>query len=181
MLLPRQQGLAVAAAPQVEGTSWLSPIPYILKKGRISSECSCLSSGRQIETKHRRLLTAPCLNKIIPAGHRELELIKKGSLGFFMVTSTLRRQGRWLCVLASSTHARYLPGLLLIPMWPRIPDSEHQRLPEAHAENQQFAFGKMREGRVLKSVVLLPHCMKSSVKMLLPFYSKLTCKGKESS
>lgn len=145
MLLPRQQGLAVAAAPQVEGMLWLSPIPYILKKGRISSECSCLSSGRQIEMKHKKLVTAPRPNKIIPVGHRELEIMKKGSLGFFMVTSTLKCQERCLYVLVSSTHAGCSPDLLLIPMWPRIPDSEHQRLTEAYAENQQFAFGKMRE------------------------------------
>lgn len=46
VLLLRQQELVAADAPQVKGTLWMSVIPFIFKKGKISSECSCPQKGR---------------------------------------------------------------------------------------------------------------------------------------
>lgn len=73
--------------------------------------------------------------------------MKKEGLGFFMVSCENSHTGE--CALRSSTHTpdTYL-DLLFSPMWPQIPNSQHQSLTGVGADNQQDAFGKTGERKL---------------------------------
>lgn len=73
--------------------------------------------------------------------------MEKEVLGFFMVIYEKSHTGEMtLGALGSSTCTPDTnPHLLFSPMWPQIPDLEHQSLTGVSADNQQDAFGKTRE------------------------------------
>lgn len=76
--------------------------------------------------------------------------MKKEGLGFFMIIYENSHTGEVILgALGSSTYTPdAYPDLFFSPMWPEIPDAEHQSLTGISADSQQDAFSKTGERKL---------------------------------